>query len=70
MLKPVLTVKTNGRSEWLSPPHHELPPSGAVRSWTVTQGSVAPEAVGVPLTSPLEEIVRPEGRPPFVISHL
>jgi hypothetical protein len=70
MLRPAETLNTNWRSDLLSPPHHEFPPSGAVKSWTVIQGCVDPDAVGVPVTRPLEDIERPEGNPPFVTSHL
>jgi hypothetical protein len=39
-----------------------------VRSWTVTHGCVVAAAVAVPVTRPLEDIDKPGGIPPFVIS--
>jgi hypothetical protein len=66
---PPITVNTNCLSEWLSPPHQEGPPSVAVRSWTVTHGCAVAAAVAVPVTRPLEDIDKPGGIPPFVISH-
>jgi hypothetical protein len=63
-----MTVKTNCRSEWLSPPHQDGPPSGAVTSWMIIHGFVSSALVGVPVTRPLEDIDRPSGRPPLTIS--
>ena len=65
---PPTTVKTNCRSEWLSPPHQEGPPSAAVRSCTQTHGCVVPAVVGVPVMSPLDDSERPAGKPPMTIS--
>ena len=53
------TVKTNCRSEWLSPPHQDGPPSAASRSCTITHGRVVSALAGVPATRPLDDIDSP-----------
>src|SRR5690242_5727301 len=70
MFRPATERNTNWRSEWLSPPHQELPPSDGSRSCTHTHGRFSDVAVGVPVTWPLSSICRPGGRLPLTISHL